>query len=223
MLKERMKGFIIGVITLTLIISMSLSVYALSETKSLTAIYSDIKIYVNEKLVTAKDASGYVVEPFNYNGTVYLPVRAVSEALGQEVTWNPESKSVYIGQQPNAISESQKSLEGYWERDDPYGVGDGLIVNVKAISGGFVGIITELPSGMADYGYVMGDTKWYGVELQSEGVYKLNDLGKNGTGEVYWFEMVLEFDKDDSNTIILYDVSPTGEPGSYQTFHKVNK
>lgn len=64
--------------------------------------YLDIKLVVNGKEVTPKDANGNVVEPFAYSGTTYLPVRAVGEALGKTVRWEGETKTVHLGELPQA-------------------------------------------------------------------------------------------------------------------------
>lgn len=37
---------------------------------------------------------------FIYQGTTYVPIRFVSESLGQKVTWDGKSKSIYIGDVP---------------------------------------------------------------------------------------------------------------------------
>lgn len=62
--------------------------------------YLDIKLVVNGKEVTPKDVNGNVVEPFAYQGTTYLPVRAVGEALGKSVRWDGETKTVHLGELP---------------------------------------------------------------------------------------------------------------------------
>jgi hypothetical protein len=36
------------------------------------------------------------VEPFVSDGTTYLPVRAIADALGKNVSWDNATKSVYI-------------------------------------------------------------------------------------------------------------------------------
>lgn len=64
--------------------------------------YLDIKLVVNGKEVTPKDVNGNVVEPFAYQGTTYLPVRAVGEALGKTVRWDGETKTVHLGELPQA-------------------------------------------------------------------------------------------------------------------------
>src|SRR5665648_750188 len=104
MSKDKIKGFLSGIIVMTLIFSMSVTVYAVVGSKSITASYNNIKIYVDQKLVTPKDVNGNIVEPFIYNGTTYLPVRAVGDAFGMEVSWDATTKSVYIGTQPTAAT-----------------------------------------------------------------------------------------------------------------------
>ena len=58
--------------------------------------YNNIKIKINGKEIEPKDSNGNIVEPFTISGTTYLPVRAVSEALGKNVGWNGETKTVFI-------------------------------------------------------------------------------------------------------------------------------
>ena len=60
--------------------------------------YSGIKLVVDGTTITPKDAKGNTVEPFIYNGTTYLPVRAVGNAVGKNVTWDENSKTVYLGE-----------------------------------------------------------------------------------------------------------------------------
>ncbi len=68
--------------------------------KQLTAYYTSggktISIYINGTKITPKDGNGKVVEPFTVNGTTYLPVRAICEALGKTVTWDGSTISVKI-------------------------------------------------------------------------------------------------------------------------------
>ena len=45
-------------------------------------VYSGVDIYVDDARLDARDANGNPVEVFIYNGTTYLPVRAVGEAVG---------------------------------------------------------------------------------------------------------------------------------------------
>ena len=58
--------------------------------------YSDIKITVDGQEITPTDENGSSTEPFAVDGTVYLPIRAISEALGYDVVWDAESGTVKI-------------------------------------------------------------------------------------------------------------------------------
>lgn len=79
--------------------------------KNIRVQYCGIKLMVNGAPVTPKDANGSTVEPFIYNGTTYLPVRAVGNALGQDVSWNGNTKTVYIGM--NETDTKTKKLTPY--------------------------------------------------------------------------------------------------------------
>lgn len=70
--------------------------------KTVTIEYANIKMVVDGIPVTPKDANGKTVEPFIYNGTTYLPVRAVGDAIGKQVSWDGKSKTVYLGEAPNS-------------------------------------------------------------------------------------------------------------------------
>jgi len=103
MTNEKMKGFILGVVVMSLIFMTSITTYALVESKVMMASYNNIKIYIDQKLMTPKDVNGNLVEPFIYNGTTYIPVRAVGEAFGKSVSWDGSISSVYIGTQPAVV------------------------------------------------------------------------------------------------------------------------
>ena len=61
--KDKIKGFIFGVATTSLILSGTVA-FASPISKSITAVYNNIKIVVNGSEVTPKDSNGNVVEPF---------------------------------------------------------------------------------------------------------------------------------------------------------------
>jgi hypothetical protein len=93
--KEKIKFFCMGVIA-TLIFSSSTLVFANSIQKNISVFYDKIKIIIDGKQITPRDAKGNLVEPFVYNGTTYVPVRAISEALGNDVSWDNQLKAVVI-------------------------------------------------------------------------------------------------------------------------------
>lgn len=58
-----------------------------------------IRLVVSGREITPKDANGNVVNPILIDGTTYVPVRAVTEALGKEISWDGVTRTVYIGEQ----------------------------------------------------------------------------------------------------------------------------
>jgi hypothetical protein len=65
-------------------------------TQTIESFYNNIKISVDGNIIELKDAAGSPVEPFIYNGTTYLPVRAIAEALGMEVKYNETTNTVEL-------------------------------------------------------------------------------------------------------------------------------
>lgn len=93
---KRLQGLVVG-----LLVGATITggfVFAKSGSETIEAFYNDIKIYVDGVKIEPKDADGKGVEPFIYNGTTYLPVRAVGEAIGKKVTWDGTTQSVYLGE-----------------------------------------------------------------------------------------------------------------------------
>ncbi len=99
-MKKQSKRFVSMALALVLVLALvPAAVMAADAIKKqmIEANYMGIKLVVNGVEVTPKDATGHEVEPFASNGTTYLPVRAVAAALGQDVEWDGETKTVYIG------------------------------------------------------------------------------------------------------------------------------
>ena len=82
-------------------------------TKTIQANYMGIKIVVDGVEITPKDANGKVVEPFASEGTTYLPVRAIGEALDKDVTWDGSTATVYVGDVPGQATNWMTKLPPY--------------------------------------------------------------------------------------------------------------
>lgn len=104
-----------ALITCLLVVALlSVSVWAVTDTvKNLEAHYTGISLVVNGVQVTPKDANGKVVDPFIVDGTTYLPVRAVASALGEDVSWEGSTRTVYIGEIPGQETNWMKKLPPY--------------------------------------------------------------------------------------------------------------
>lgn len=63
--------------------------------------YRDIQVTLNGEKLDLRNAVGDPVEPFMFGGTNYLPVRALAEALGLDVSWDGANATVVL-QDPDA-------------------------------------------------------------------------------------------------------------------------
>ena len=111
-LKNTLKGYLIG--ALSTVMLLGCVAYAASNTKTIEAFYNNIKIYVDGVKINPKDANGKTVEPFIYNGTTYLPVRGIAQAMGAQVEWDGKTNSVKI------FKESQQDLQYLLDVCPPY-------------------------------------------------------------------------------------------------------
>ena len=56
----------------------------------------DFTVKIDGEVRTFKNADGDVVYPMLYEGTTYLPVRAIGEIMGKTVYWYEEEKMVEL-------------------------------------------------------------------------------------------------------------------------------
>ena len=98
------------VIMLIVVCSLSGISYAKVGSEETTLNYMGITLNIDNVNIVPKDVNGNVVEPFTIKGTTYLPVRAVSEALGKKVNWDNATKTVSIDDQD--VEYDIKKFEG---------------------------------------------------------------------------------------------------------------
>jgi len=94
-MKKRLQGLIAGILIGTTLTSGVVFAKKIQET--IDAVYMNVKLVIDGEEITPKDVNGNVVEPFIYNGTTYLPVRAIGEAFGKDVHWDGETATIYVG------------------------------------------------------------------------------------------------------------------------------
>ena len=104
---RKYKQFIVGLIVGAMLFS---TVTVFAGTQTIEAFFNDIKISVNGNAVELEDANGNPIEPFIYESTTYLPVRAIAEALGMEVKYNETTNTVEL-----AKAKEAKNLENLIE------------------------------------------------------------------------------------------------------------
>ena len=92
----RITAFLCGVFCAVLVVAMINPAVAAMVGKTIE-VYTGIQVYVNDQLVEPKDVNGNPVEVFVYNGTTYLPIRAIGNALGLPVQYEASTKSAFVG------------------------------------------------------------------------------------------------------------------------------
>lgn len=101
--KQSILPYIAGVSTAAILFGTAVPTMAASVLKDISVIMGGISVYVDGELQSMKDVNGNTVEAMIYDGTTYLPVRAVTGMLSdKDVNWDADTQSVYIGTQPQA-------------------------------------------------------------------------------------------------------------------------
>jgi len=91
---KRIQGVIAGVLVAVLIFGGVAG--AASRTETISVGYRDIRIVIDGEEFIPKDVNGNIVEPFVYEGSTFLPVRAISQALGKQVGWDDSTSTISI-------------------------------------------------------------------------------------------------------------------------------
>lgn len=97
--KNNVGGVITGMIIMACLMNVSPN-FADATKKTVNIVYNGIKVVVDGVQITPRDSKGNVIEPFTMNGTTYLPVKAIGEALGKTVTWDNKTQTAYLGNLP---------------------------------------------------------------------------------------------------------------------------
>lgn len=87
-MKNKLTSFLAGILSALLLCTVLVTALA-AEGTNLTVF--PIQVLVNGEIFHPKDVKGNDVMVFNFNGTTYAPVRALAEAYGLEVGYDPAS------------------------------------------------------------------------------------------------------------------------------------
>ncbi len=126
-MKKRVQGLVLGIIIGVILTSGAAFSKQISETAEI--FYNNIKIFIDGGEIIPKDANGNMTEPFIYNGTTYLPVRAISNAFGKEVEWDGSTQSVYIGKKDMTKPDNYLDKIQYNDYKEGDGGSDFAIIN----------------------------------------------------------------------------------------------
>ena len=96
MKNRRWKDILLGAVLTAVLSCLVIPALAYSGNRSASLYYDDIQVVLDGTSLTLRDSDGDVVEPFIINGTTYLPLRAIAEALGLDVAWNGSTSTVTL-------------------------------------------------------------------------------------------------------------------------------
>lgn len=103
-------------LALVLVTAVTIPAWGALTTKTIEVL-TGVDIFVDGVKMEPKDANGNPVETFVYNGTTYVPLRAVSQSLGYNVNWDGANKRVYIGERPGEKQYLISTLTPYQVRN----------------------------------------------------------------------------------------------------------
>lgn len=127
-MKKRLSGLLAGIL-IGSIMTGSIA-FAANGTTLYDVITNGIKIVIDGKELHPKDVNGNTVEPMIYNGTTYLPVRAVADALGKAVYWDGPNYTVYLGSMSGSLTYPTVEMEDMTNiASNKYGTTDDLTDN----------------------------------------------------------------------------------------------
>ncbi len=108
---QRFKQVLSAVVVFAFILSsVSISAFAASGQKKITATYKDSKISLNGRLITMKDAKGIAIKSFSYNSQEYVPIQAIAKSLNMTVSYNTTKSSIVLKTTtPSAIGTGSKA------------------------------------------------------------------------------------------------------------------
>lgn len=152
------------------------TVLAKESVETIIAEYQNIQLVVDGVTVEPKDVQGNVVEPFIYNGTTYLPVRAVASAFGKQVDWDGTTSTVTLSTQTVKPDKEVK----LWDRSYSYCSDPNYMRCYESNSFGYMywqGYVSS-----RDCDKSVGSDRYLKDECFE---YDLKGVAKNLTGEFY--------------------------------------
>lgn len=195
------KGFTSALVLVGLV--TALGVTATAASKRTIEVEDGIKITINDAKFAPRDADGKKVPVFLYDGTTYVPVRAVCEAAGMDVSFDSKTRTVELTTPDWNLSEDPDA-DDYITRAEAKEIAlDNA--GVKASNAVFLKAELDWDDGVAHY-----DVEFYskGVEYDYEinaKTGKIIDSDRDVDGydapdwDDYWDDWY-DDDDDDNNT-----------------------
>ena len=94
--RQKMTWYLCGMISAVLVAQLLSP--ALASAKRAIEVYNNgVSIYIDDVKLNPTNVNGNPVDIFVYNGTTYVPIRAISQGFGKVVQYDSATKNIYIG------------------------------------------------------------------------------------------------------------------------------
>jgi len=107
----------VTLISLCLTLFLSNAAHVAASNRVSVHLNPDITIQVGEQVKSFYDANGRAVFPIIYQGTTYLPVRAISALMGENIEWDNRSRTIFIGRTLSNPGKTAPASSGNYVRD----------------------------------------------------------------------------------------------------------
>ncbi|PYI52177.1 stalk domain-containing protein [Paenibacillus flagellatus] len=161
------KGAGTAVLGAALFVSLSFNAMGAGTLTEIEAyLNTGIKVVLNGKSFEPVDPDdGTKLVPITYRGSTYLPLRAVAEASGLQVTWDPNTETAYLGETGGEIAKG----ETRYIKVSPEFVYNGN--SIYRLASRTPEELTTADGTVLDYGYVTGGSRSVNMEIATEFEY----------------------------------------------------
>lgn len=190
----------------------SLEAASLTSKKVAATVRPDIKIVINGEAFTAKDANGNVIYPVIINGSTYLPVRSVAQAVGLNIGWDGSVRTVIMAKNPtdNLLQNVSNKFADAGSVDEIEDNDEFYSAQEIALVGSVNGKINDDQSGTSD------KKDYYKIDVPYEGRITVTAEGASETGNL---DLKLS-GYNDNNSLIAYDYAEESTSRTVQAYVK---
>ena len=100
----------IGLLMLAVAACLSFPVLAQSTVSPVSITYSELRMVVDGRTIVPKDANGNPAEPFMYQNTTYLPLRALANAESEAAMKNATTDTITTTIRPTMPTSASEAL-----------------------------------------------------------------------------------------------------------------
>lgn len=110
------RGFGLGLILTVAVAGLSVSAMAATASRTIQ-VEEGVGISLNGATFIPRDVNGKEVSVFLYDGTTYVPLRAISEAMGVDVSYDSATKTAVLVTADKSAAQQGSSTSSYISAD----------------------------------------------------------------------------------------------------------